>query len=71
MANAGHEVTILAGRGEAFDERIQVRVIPRLDSRHTEVMSVKKDLDVGKVTGDFTALCDQIKGEIASELIRD
>ena len=41
LTNAGHEVTILAGRGEAFDERIKVQILPRLDSRHMEVMEVK------------------------------
>jgi glycosyltransferase involved in cell wall biosynthesis len=68
MANAEHEVTILAGRGEAFDERIPVRVVPTLDSRHPEVINVKKHLDIGKITSDFDALRDQIKRELTSEL---
>ena len=33
MSDAGHRVTIIAGRGEASDERVPVRVLPRLDSR--------------------------------------
>jgi len=68
MANAGHEVTILAGRGEQFDERIKVRILPRLDSRHEEVMEVKGLLDKGKYTPSFDALRDEIKKELLEKL---
>jgi len=64
MANAGHEVTILAGRGETFDERIKVKILPRLDSRHREVMEVKSILDVGKHTPTFGILREHIKEEL-------
>ncbi|MFZ5883394.1 MAG: glycosyltransferase family 4 protein [Chloroflexota bacterium] len=68
MANAGHEVTILAGRGEVFDARIKVRVLPRLDSRHPEVMEVKGFLDAGKRTPAFEKLREEIKRELLAEL---
>jgi len=68
MTKAGHEVTIFAGRGKAFDEHIPVRVLPRLDSRHTEVIRVKGYLDIGKYTAGFDNLCDQIKMELLTEL---
>jgi len=64
MTNAGHEVTILAGRGEVFDERIKVQIIPQLDSRHEEVMKVKAELDVGNITSDFDTLKESIKNEL-------
>ena len=64
MANAGHEVTILAGRGETFDERIKVHILPRLDSRHREVMEVKSILDIGKHTPTFEMLREQIRTEL-------
>ncbi len=53
MAKAGHEVTIFAGRGKTFDERIPVRILPRLDSRHAEVLAVKRELDRGQVHARF------------------
>jgi glycosyltransferase involved in cell wall biosynthesis len=68
MTNAGHEVTILTGRGEVFDERIPVRVLPHLDSRGAEVMTVKALLDAGRYTPEFDKLCDQIKSELLNEL---
>jgi mannosylglucosylglycerate synthase len=69
MANAGHEVTILAGRGETFDERIKVCILPRLDSRHPDVMEVKDFLDAGKRTPAFEMLREQIRKELLEELI--
>lgn len=68
MTKAGHEVTIFAGRGKVFDERIPVRVLPRLDSRHPEVIRVKGTLDAGKYTSDFDKLCDWIKTELLTGL---
>ncbi|HSG42680.1 MAG TPA: glycosyltransferase family 4 protein [Anaerolineales bacterium] len=68
MANAGHEVTIFAGRGEVFDERIKVHIIPQLDSRHDEVMKVKADLDVGKHTSEFDTLKEKIKKDLFKAL---
>jgi mannosylglucosylglycerate synthase len=65
MANAGHEVTILAGRGESFDGRIPVRVLPRLDSRHAEGMEIKAVLDTGKHTPAF----DMFKAQVLEELL--
>jgi glycosyltransferase involved in cell wall biosynthesis len=68
MTKAGHEVAIFAGRGERFDERIAVRVLPRLDSRHPQVMTVKTQLDEGQFTPDFDQLRDQIRQELTAEL---
>jgi glycosyltransferase involved in cell wall biosynthesis len=68
MATAGHDVTILAGRGESFDERIDVRILPRLDSRHRVVMNVKAYLDTGKHTPAFDNLREQIKKDLLDEL---
>jgi glycosyltransferase involved in cell wall biosynthesis len=70
MANAGHEVTILAGRGEKFDERINVKILPRLDSRNAEVMEVKGYLDIGQHTPAFDMLRDEIKKELF-EAVKD
>ena len=68
LANDGHEVTILAGRGENYDQRIPVRILPRLDSRHAEVMEVKSALDEGKLTPAFNILLEKIKSELMAEL---
>lgn len=69
MTKAGHQVTILAGRGEVFDEHIKVCVLPRLDSRHPDVMEVKEYLDAGKHTPAFEMLREKIRQELRTELM--
>jgi glycosyltransferase involved in cell wall biosynthesis len=68
MTKAGHEVTIFAGRGKAFDKHIPVRLLPHLDSRHPEVISIKESLDMGKYSADFERLRDTIQTELLKEL---
>jgi mannosylglucosylglycerate synthase len=53
MADAGHRVRILAGRGEQFDERISFIAIPKVDSRHPEIETLKAKLDEGSVPPGF------------------
>lgn len=69
MTAAGHQVRILTGRGDGFDERISVHLIPILDSRNREVLSVKAQLDEGKHTPDFDGLREKIKVELARYLV--
>jgi glycosyltransferase involved in cell wall biosynthesis len=68
MAEAGHEVTVFAGRGQTFDNRIRVRILPRLSSRHPGVMDVKRQLDEGECGPAFDHLREQIHKELAQEL---
>lgn len=68
MDQAGHRVTIFAGRGKTLDEHIPTRVLPRLDSRHPEVLAVKAQLDRGEVSPAFSALRDEIQAELLAEL---
>jgi len=68
MAKAGHEVLILSGRGERFDERIQVHILPAFNSRHPEVLKVKRLLDKGDCTPAFDRLSAQIREELQAVL---
>ena len=68
MTKAGHEVTIFTGRGKTFDDRIHVHILPLLDSRHPEVLSVKRKLDKGQYTPAFDKLRNQIEQELLTGL---
>ncbi|MEJ5240243.1 MAG: glycosyltransferase family 4 protein [Anaerolineales bacterium] len=68
MREAGHDVTILAGRGARFAPDIEVVLLPLLDSRHPQVLQVKKELDAGQVTEAFEELKAQIEQELAARL---
>jgi len=68
MNKAGHQVTILAGRGKTFDAKIPVSILPLLDSRHAQVLAIKAVLDGGLVPTAFDGLRDQIKQELLAAL---
>ncbi|MBI4770474.1 MAG: glycosyltransferase [Chloroflexi bacterium] len=60
MADAGHRVRVIAGRGEPFDPRVEFNPLPLADSRHPEVLAVKRQLDAGRVPPDFARLTGQL-----------
>lgn len=64
MADNGHEVQIVAGRGDQVDARIPFISIPLLDSRHEEVLAVKTDLDAGRVPKGFDPLVERIESQL-------
>ncbi len=68
MAQAGHKVTVLTGRGERWDPRVAVHSIPELDSRHRRVLAIKRELDQGIVPPDFDALTAELLQVLHSEL---
>ncbi len=59
--NAGHQVTVITGRGEQWDANIPVRVLPLLDSLHPKILSFKGELDKGIIPDDFNEIVDQIE----------
>ncbi|MBW7884241.1 MAG: glycosyltransferase [Caldilineaceae bacterium] len=56
MAAAGHDVCVVAARGQAWSSQIPIRRAPLCDSRHPEVLAVKAELDAGIVTNRFQEL---------------
>ena len=53
LADDGHQVSILAGRGEQTDERIPFTKVPLVGSRDKEILAIKRDLDKGRVPKEF------------------
>jgi mannosylglucosylglycerate synthase len=60
MADHGHEVCIVAGRGEQTDERVGFIHVPLVDSRHPVVLSIKEELDRGVVPAEFPARVSEL-----------
>ncbi len=69
MAEAGHEVQIVAGRGDQTDERVKFIEVPLTDSRHPVVSSIKEQLDRGIVPREFSEhvrqLTEALRGILA------
>ncbi|HEX5837812.1 MAG TPA: glycosyltransferase family 4 protein [Anaerolineales bacterium] len=60
MADAGHEVRIVAGRGGQTDERVEFMQIPEVDSRHPLAASLKEQLDAGRVPAEFSTRVEEL-----------
>ncbi len=60
MADAGHTVSIIAARGKQWKDSIPLHLVPLTDSRHPDILTVKKDLDEGRVPFQFEPLVTQL-----------
>jgi glycosyltransferase involved in cell wall biosynthesis len=56
LADHGYGVKIIAGRGEQFDPRVPVQIVPTVDSKHSLVLEVNQKLAGGIVAGEFHSL---------------
>lgn len=69
LADAGHQVNVVAGRGARWREDVPVILLPLVDSRAPEVIAVKQDLDAGSVPAAFaslaTVILDQVREAVA------
>lgn len=68
LNQAGYEVSIIAGRGESFDEESLYLPIPEIDSRHPEVIQVGSELAQGVITEEFFQLRDKLFESLSSSL---
>ncbi|HUF00139.1 MAG TPA: glycosyltransferase family 4 protein, partial [Anaerolineales bacterium] len=69
MADAGHQVRIVAGRGEQTDPRIPFIHLPMADSRHPDVLAIKAELDAGRVPPEFTEQVDALTADLYEVLV--
>ena len=68
MADAGHDVCVVAGRGEQTDPRIPFVQIPMLDSRDPHVLSLKEKLDQGEIPPEFDEMVDLLTASLKDAL---
>ncbi len=64
IAAIGHDVRIIAGRGEQTDPAVRFIRIPLADSRDERVLRVKAQLDQGEVGDEFEALREALAVEL-------
>jgi glycosyltransferase involved in cell wall biosynthesis len=64
MAEAGHHVQMIAGRGEQTDPRIPFVHLPLADSRHPKVLALKSKLDEGRVPAEFAEAVDSLTADL-------
>lgn len=64
LADAGHEVRIVAGRGASPDPRIPFVGVPRADTSHPEILRLQAGLDAGRLPADFAAVAEGLAREL-------
>ncbi|HTP00083.1 MAG TPA: hypothetical protein VMJ64_01815, partial [Anaerolineales bacterium] len=67
MADAGHHVCVIGGRGAQTDARVEFVSIPEVDSRNPEVLELKAELDAGRVPVKFEPLALRLASRLAEE----
>jgi mannosylglucosylglycerate synthase len=68
MANAGHQVRVVAGRGRTPDARVRFVRLPLLDPRHPVIERLQLALDRGEIPGDFEAVTARVASELRAAL---
>ncbi|MCZ7554033.1 MAG: hypothetical protein B6D39_05305 [Anaerolineae bacterium UTCFX2] len=68
MTSAGHQVRILAGRGEAVIPKVEFVHVPLFDSRHSEILQIKAELDRGHLPVSFDHMVEKIETLLRSHL---
>jgi glycosyltransferase involved in cell wall biosynthesis len=70
LAQSGHAVRVIAGRGEPFHPQVAFHHIPEVDSRHREVLAMGQALAGGQVPPTFAPLRDRLISRLHT-LLRD
>ena len=68
MSEDGHSVRLIAGRGQSLNEQVPLITIPLADSLNESVLTVKKQLDQGRLIQDFETLREKLVSELQSAL---
>ncbi len=64
LIRAGHQVRILAGRGETWNPYLPVERVALIDIRHPHILKAKSCLDKGEVPIEFEPLVERILGDL-------
>jgi glycosyltransferase involved in cell wall biosynthesis len=68
IADAGHAVRVVAGRGEALDPWVAFHEIPLIDPRNPTITRLQQALDTGEVPEDFASVTRGLANELAAAL---
>ncbi len=66
LADAGHRVRIIVGRGGSTDPRVEVVRVPLADTRHPAVLAARASLDRGSVPPTFAPLVAALAADLRS-----
>ncbi|MFH0751487.1 MAG: glycosyltransferase [Chloroflexota bacterium] len=68
LADAGHRVRIVAGRGTSPDPRVAFVGVPLADTQHPAVIALQVALDAGRIPASFDATVATLAGALGAAL---
>ncbi|MBI4494265.1 MAG: glycosyltransferase [Chloroflexi bacterium] len=68
LADQGHQVRVLAGRGGQARRGIPTTLLPELDSKHPSVLALNRALEQGEVSEGFEAQVGALERRLAAAL---
>ncbi|MES2209698.1 MAG: glycosyltransferase family 4 protein [Chloroflexota bacterium] len=68
LAEAGHHVRIIVGRGGSTDPRVKVARVPLADTRHPAILAARTSLDGGSVPSTFATLVAALAADLRSSI---
>ena len=64
LAEQGYPVRVVVGRGEPFHPRVEVHIIPEMNSRHPDVMAITQALAKGHIPDTFENLRIRLRTQL-------
>ena len=64
LSEAGHNVRVIAGRGEAWMPAVEFISVPLAGSRQPEILAIKAELDRGSLPAGFEPLVDELVSQL-------
>ncbi len=68
LTSVGYSVRIISGRGGVTDPRFHTIIDPLFGSSDAQILDIKRELDVGRVTDAFTAFAERIEMALRAAL---
>ena len=66
LADAGHHVRMIVGRGGSGDPRVEVVRVPLADTRHPAILAARASLDRGSIPSTFATLVATLAADLRS-----
>jgi glycosyltransferase involved in cell wall biosynthesis len=60
LARKGFMVSVITGRGEAWDRRLRLQLIPKIDTKHPGITTITRSLEEGHIPESFASYQAQL-----------
>ncbi|MEA1976311.1 MAG: glycosyltransferase family 4 protein [Chloroflexota bacterium] len=68
LIRKGFKVSVISGRGETWDPRLRLQLIPKIDSKHPEIVTITRSVEDGHIPESFAACQKQLYAALRAAL---